>query len=212
MGFIDKKSRVIDLVLTTYGKELMSKGLLSGAIKYFALGDTEIQYVSSSADLDIEAIPVLEPLSDNIDELLNNRILDSELFVSNYPKVSISSTSSIQVERFTDSSFDSDPIMSIALSPDSIVRTVSIAPRVSSLASLGSIRDVSASIAFERDHTEKKPRYLITLEVSSSDQRYPLYVSGSSFGVSSDPEGILQLSSEYETANTFYPIVSVNKS
>jgi len=51
-GFLDKKSRVVDMVLTDYGKELYSKGTLR--FKYYAFSDDEVDYdpwISESGSL-----------------------------------------------------------------------------------------------------------------------------------------------------------------
>lgn len=41
-GFLDKKTRVIDMVLTDYGKEMLSKGKLN--FSYYAFSDDEVDY------------------------------------------------------------------------------------------------------------------------------------------------------------------------
>ena len=45
MGFLDQKERILDIVLTDYGKELLSKNQLN--FKYYAFSDEGINYSGS---------------------------------------------------------------------------------------------------------------------------------------------------------------------
>jgi len=47
MGFLDKKERIYDVVLTNRGRELLSKGLLQ--FEYFAFSDCGVDYSGSLA-------------------------------------------------------------------------------------------------------------------------------------------------------------------
>lgn len=42
MGFLDPKERILDIILTEKGRELLSKGEL--VIKYYAFFDDEVDY------------------------------------------------------------------------------------------------------------------------------------------------------------------------
>lgn len=63
MGFISNKERIFDIVLTQYGSELFSKGILIP--KFFTVFDSEVCYASGSQDLIIESTPVFEAFSDS---------------------------------------------------------------------------------------------------------------------------------------------------
>ena len=73
MGFLDNKSRVIDMVLTDYGKELYSKGELR--FEYYAFSDDEIDYdpwISNSASLS-----QTELTASKIEQILNTPIMEA---------------------------------------------------------------------------------------------------------------------------------------
>lgn len=42
MGFVDNKDKILEIILTDYGRKLLSKGEL--VIKYYSFGDDEIDY------------------------------------------------------------------------------------------------------------------------------------------------------------------------
>lgn len=205
MGFIDKKCRVIDTTLTNYGRELLSKGLLSA--KFFTLSDFEASYYYT--DSEIEELPVFECFSDDIDLFREFRLIDSEVFKEQYPVVSLVSTASLEIKRTTDENFDTDPIISYSETSGSVISSKGVESRVSSLSTRGTITDISSSIAFNRSYTDKDANYLVTVEVSSSDQRYFLHVSSSYFGLSEDATDTYNMSSEKNIAKIFYPIVRI---
>jgi hypothetical protein len=70
MGYLNNASVTVDAILTTKGRELLSKGSINGLdIKYFALGDDEVDYDlwnsahplgSDYYGIIIENMPVLE--------------------------------------------------------------------------------------------------------------------------------------------------------
>jgi hypothetical protein len=203
MGFINKKQNIIDLALTSYGRELLSKGIIS--FDYFKLIDNDSLYLSSSNDFSIESLPVLEAISDA--DVYENQIFDGEIFISNYANVSIvNNISSCSIKRSTDDTFDTDSILSLAIGSDNLESTVS---RIESLKNRRAVVDFSSSISFNRSWTNKDPLYLIQLEISSSDQKTKLFSSGSSFYLSEDNNSLMSQSSEINEANTLYEIVKI---
>lgn len=204
MGFINKKQNIVDITLTNYGRELLSKGIIS--FDYFKLIDDDALYLSSSNDSAVECLPVLEPLSDDID-IYQNQIFDGEIFVSKYPNISIvNNITSCSIKRTTNDVFDSDSILSLAVSNNNFESTVS---RVEALKGRSAIIDFSSSIQFNRTWSNKTPMYLIELEISSSDQKTKLLSSGSSFYICDDNNELINKSSEINESDVIYEIVKI---
>jgi len=69
MSFLDSSTAVIDVILTTKGRELLARNDGSFKITKFALGDDEINYQlwdatdTESPDKNVLTLPVLEPSS-----------------------------------------------------------------------------------------------------------------------------------------------------
>jgi hypothetical protein len=206
MAFITKKDRIIDVTLSSYGRELLSKGILS--LKYFNLIDNEAIYLSSSDELTVESLPVFEAFYDNVD-VCRFPVCTNKSYMNKYSKVSTSvSGTELTINRFTTEETDKDPVLMVFLEPMQS-QFYEISSRVASLTTRGTITDNSASVMLERDYSDEKARYLISIEVSSSEQRYPLLVSGTSFGFSDDNIDSIRYSSEVNKSNTFYEIVKL---
>lgn len=204
MGFIDKKKRVIDFNLTDYGRELLSKGILE--FDHFAVSDFEVQYLSSSEDFSIEIIPIFEAVSSY--DPFSNRIIDSEVFKQQYPKVSIG-TGSLAIKRTTDDNFKNDYVLNIITAIDSVTPQKGVVSRVESLKNKGYISDLSSSISSNRSYTTKTPRFVVTIESSSSFGKSYLLASGTSFGLSDDNVSKYNLSTEKNISETFYEIIKI---
>lgn len=206
MGFIDKKQNVIDIVLTSYGKELLSKGILT--FDYFKLIDENFLYSSSFDDYYQESLPIFESLSD-VDVYKNNVLLDGETFVTNYPIVNVvNNLTASSIKRTTGNDFDSDSILSMVISNNNLSGTIS---RIESMKNRGVISDSSSSISFNKIYTNKKSKFLIQVEISSSsEQNINLLSSGSSFYVCDDNSQILNKSSEYNESDNIYEIVKIS--
>jgi len=231
VGFIDKKERIIDANLTFYGRELLSKGILS--FKYFELLDTEAVYSSSSFDFDIESGPVLESIDNKKD---SKPLFTNNFFSTNYPLITPSLSGSFTIMRQTDASFDSDPVLTMLVPTLTTIYSSAsaISSRVSALSARSAIVDKSQSISFNRVFNDNEAIYEISVFVSESHEftitdfypsgagrgmyfftttssiaYSPILASGSSFGISDDNMSVYSQSSEKEYANTFFEIIKV---
>ncbi|MFA5154648.1 MAG: hypothetical protein WC554_19035 [Clostridia bacterium] len=162
--------------------------------------------MSSSYDSSVESLPVFEPLSDDVD-VYQNQIFDGEIFISNYQNITVvNNIESCSIKRTTNDIFDSDSILSLAVSNNNFE---SIMSRVEALKVRNAIIDFSSSIQFSRTWSNKTPIYLVELEISSSSQKTKLLSSGSSFYICDDNNELINRSSEINESNTIYEIVKI---
>jgi hypothetical protein len=208
MSFINKKQNVVDISLTFYGRSLLAKGIIS--FDFFKTTDNDVIYSSSSNDYSIEALPILESLSDDVDVHMN-QLFSNNMFSSKYSRISLQSTSSVEIKRQTDESFETDPVLLFALSPpeDLIKSPIPVSSRVEALKRRGAVSDTSSSIYFNRSNDDNNPKYLVFVEISSSIISQKLLSSGSSFGISDDNNQLLNKSNEINEADTFFELVKI---
>lgn len=209
MGFISKKDQIIDIKLTSYGRELLIKGILN--FKYFVASDLEVQYMSSSDDLIVESLPVFEPITSNVDIHQNHLTTNDEDYY--LPKIEFIPNKilndSIYISRTTHESTISDPILYKIRSSGSIFSVYDEYDRISSLKNRGKITDESCTIDVTREYSPESHQYLIEIYLSQSDSYKKLLVSSSSFGISDDDVQSPHLSSEIRKAETFYELIRV---
>lgn len=214
MGFLNKKYQYIDVQLTSYGRELLSKGIFRP--KYFCVGDTEAQYMSSSYDSSVEFLPVFECLTDNVDVFrfpLYSNGVDTQCttYRSNI-------TGSVVITRNTDSSMYLDPIINFKtplmtisekLTKKSPIEVIPF--RIASFKNRGRISDSNVVIEFDRKYSNENADYMIEVEISSSTGiPQKMLVSGSSFGISDDDYIWALSSSETPLAESFFEIIKIS--
>ena len=219
MGFLDAKTSIIHITLTSKGRELLSKGILQP--RFFTLFDSEVCYNSSSFDFSIEELPVFEAMSDV--SLFERPIYTGDMFDPHHVKITSDVTGSMSIIRSTDEAFETDSVISryvmaytmmgaasVSTGSAASAVVVSVVPRVEALRERGNIVDQPRNVSFNRSFTKDKANYLVSVALSSSTGNHlQLFASGSSFGTSDDNNEIVNQSSEYNTANSYYEIVKI---
>lgn len=154
MGFLDRKSRVIDFRLTEHGRKKISTGHLD--ITYFSLSDDGIDYVNmsdGSGGLDIppmmEAAQIPKRSSSEYSSEFQNIIYTASPSFGELPRILLSSGSE-QIELECSQEQNRDEFFRTSLKSDSV------------------------DISLIGDHEQGNPGFLLQIMLSGSNEILPM--------------------------------------